>query len=220
MSQTSKQGGFDINEFPGSFRLAMVRAGVEQASLALAELLGTERIVDTQKAIADNGGISVYQFEGQAWTGLVPLTLPYERVLSDETLGALSTKIGADVVCFEHEDASGWSVFRLYRNGEVVEEFQWGVDYDAEFAEHMEAAGMDLEALDAEWDISVKGGDELAPDKFQFRSSIRTAAEEEVVDPLAFLDRTYRELGAWQPSWQTLYAEDGAPSSRVDLVEA
>lgn len=219
MTTAAQRRGFDINEFPDSFRLAMAHADADRVSQALVEVLGTERVVETERAIADEDGISVYQFDGQSWAGLIPLTLPYERVLSDETLAELSNRLGAEVVCFEHEDTSGWSIFRLYQSGEVVEEFQWGVDYDEEFAEQMAAAGMDIEALDAEWDVSVKGGDELAPDKLQFKSSRRTVEEAEVMDPFAFLDQTYCDLDAWQPSWDALYAAGEDELRRADLVE-
>ncbi|MFW6053306.1 MAG: hypothetical protein ACOC9J_00680 [Persicimonas sp.] len=44
--------------------------------------------------------------------------------------------------------------------------------------------------------------------------------EEQVLDPSSFLDATYRELDAWQPSWDALYVADNPQLVRADLVEA
>lgn len=214
MTQSPNKRGFDLDEFPGSFRLASVNADADEVSRTLAEHLGTECKSGVGRVIDDSGGISVFQFAEQTWSGLVPLTLPYDRVLAYESLGALSQQLDTTVLSLEHQDTSGWSVFRVYQGGELVEEYEWGLDYSEEMAE----VGVDLEVLAGEWDLCVSAGDELAPEQFKFRSSRRTIDEALATDPQRLLDTTYREFDAWQPSWDTIYAADENVLARANLV--
>ena len=133
----------------------------------------------------------------------------------------MSRNLEADCIYFDHEDTSGWQRIALYQDGKCVEHYQFGVDYSDELSEWAEEMGESVpELTDAgiPWDTITTDN---AGNQVLFRSTVRSATDEQLKRPVSFLDDFLSRRGAWLPGWDYLPDDQNGLAPRLrssDLV--
>jgi len=92
------------------------------------------------------------------------------------------------------EDTSGWFGYSVFKDGEELEVFQYGANFEDELEEFAEELGDDMptqEMRSEGWDVFVcqEGED------FQFRSTLTQATEKELLRGLKFVDARFKAIG-------------------------
>lgn len=193
--------------------IVLVRGDIDVVGPPIAALLGGALRRDVYGRRRADGAILLYQYRGHRWTILDyrPATPVWAR--------DLSARLGRRCLYFGYGDASAWSEYGLFQDGQRLEEFQFGPDYCQEMGDD---EGLALILGPDPWDVAVST-DGLVPDLCLFRSRIRSATEAEVRDPGALLDRLFREEDAWLPDGDCLpygkASEDPSPRWNQSLQD-
>lgn len=106
----------------------------------------------------------------------------------------LSKKLKTTVAYLWDEDTSGWFGYSIFSKGVEAEAFQFGANYEDELGEFAEELGDSMptpEKRKEGWDVfATKGGED-----FQFRSTVGTANENDLIKGLSFVDNRFKALG-------------------------
>lgn len=212
----SERRGFEGSEwFGNSIGTLFVKAPIEQASPVLARCVGEGFTLETD-VLGQTGDCSrklIFQYCGHAWTILDALG-PCE----DETARKISEELETRCIFIAYESVSGCSSYALFDRGQCIEEYGWGTDYTEErledifgvmpdnlldFVMEREAAGNSVDSWydprqwDIDWDTyCFEDGYGYS---YWFRSTERTATEEQIKDSDTFLDILFRGEDAWFP---------------------
>lgn len=196
VSSISHKCGFELDYYPASCAFILVKAEITNVSNTLSKLLQnplTEDIYRNYENINSNQ-ILLWQYVNHSWT-----LFEYE-VCKQEMPQAISTSLNTNCIYFEYEKVSGWQVYRLFINGEVVETYSFGIDYRPDWIEfHYEAA----ESLPEETDYGIPWDINITDDKgyqFLFRSNLQSASEDAIKNPKVFLNSLFISQDAWLPS--------------------
>ncbi len=117
----------------------LVKAPIQQVSRAFevrrCATTFQEDILDGEELAIRDEGFLIYQFRGHPWT-LVQSPLIDRRALHPGDAADLSRRLEADAILYEVCDADDYFRYRLYRDGELVEDRSpSGEEIDRELAE-------------------------------------------------------------------------------------
>lgn len=222
MYSISNQRGFSLNMYPASFSFVLVKAEIEEVSSSLANIVNGSLIKDVYKnpEQVDTNFLLVWQYTNHDWTMFEYL------VCRGDIPRKLSKTLKTDCIYFQYEDVSGWEGYNLFKDGEIVESYSFGLDYREEMAEAFEEEGGMPEQLDhgIPWDINT--ADNQLNYQFLFRSTLRSVAEDEIKSYKSFLNNFFISQSAWLPSWQDTpwFSENQPPTIpesnfvRVDFI--
>ncbi len=219
--------GFELNDYPTSFSIVLVKARVSEVSRALAEFMETSAIQDVYinfEQVNDVNFTLVWQYSGHTWSAF-----RLDGACREEVPRALSKNMQTDCIYFQYEDTSEWQGYELFRNGISLEVYVFGLDYREEMAELLEEINEEMpENSDhgISWDINTTDDDDYH--QFLFRSSLRSVSENEVKDSQIFINKFFIGHNAWLPNWRDMpLVEESRPPKMpkslftgVDFVEA
>jgi hypothetical protein len=228
VSSISHKRGFELDNYPGSCAFVLVKAEVANVSHALAALLQKPLIEDVYRNY-ENINIDqllIWQYINHSWTLFGYEIRKRDEVCKQEIPQAISASLNTDCICFEYEKVSGWHGYRLFRNGEVVETYSFGIDYRPDWIEfHYGSAGNFPEETDHGIPWNINTTDEKGY-QFLFRSTLQSVLEDAVKNPKVFLNSLFIGQDAWLPSSAYMPSiVGGVPPEmpkffvRVDLVE-
>ena len=205
--------GFALNDFPGTFGFALVKAGIDSVTPVVAELHHGKPHLDVYgKCPLKKGdyGLVVHQYTGHAWT------IVQNRVRS--LAEAFSKACGAPTISWIFEDVSGWQEYVLFEEGKVVEEFLFGYDYSEEVGDAARHPA-------GNWQINESDGD----NQYLYASTSKKRTATEVMGGERFLDQLMKEQDASLPPLKYFPDFIGRPIKvtgltsddfvRVDLIE-
>lgn len=174
--------GFDCAGFPFTFILVFVRAEFEIVREMLSPFFkpppnGPQYGMET----------IVFQFHQHSWTGF----------LSDDSILDIvpqwSREFKSPFVVIHHEDTSGWTSYRAFENGEIVEELEFGFAGDVvDYENSAHASTFDIVNSNGDGNYSL------------YRSSARAVTSDDIQDTTDFLDKRFTQLGLWCPDWDTI----------------
>ena len=213
----SERRGFELSNFGcNQLGILMVKAPIEEVSPTLTQWLhGKLEINVFGKAydIYRRRSHLLFQYCGHDWTILFPY-----YICQTDTVSRLSQQLETRCIYLETEDTSGCDSYSLWDSGTCIEEFNWGCDYTEEvfgiepqelleYAIEREKQGNPIPSGwdPRRWDIYCFS--DLS--SYQFRSTLNTATEAEVLETYKFLDTLLRAQNAWLPAWDYLPDGDG-----------
>lgn len=179
--------GLDPQDFD-QIGFVLVRAGVAEASQAVAQLKNSQVCGNAWGKKLRNNSWVVFQIKDNPWSLLV------YHAGEDRLPSQLSRSLDCEVLYYFHEDTAGWTSFSYYRSGEKVETFTFGLDYSEDFEEFGEEMGQSTDD-GKPWDFDLRRDGE----QFLFRSECRKVEESELLKVDEFLDECFRARDAWLP---------------------
>jgi hypothetical protein len=219
--------GFELNDYPTSFTVVLVKARVSEVSKALAEFMKTSVIQDVYinfEQVNDASLTLVWQYLGHAWS-----VFYLDGACREDVPRTLSQNMKTDCIYFQYEDTSGWEGYELFRNGISLEAYSFGLDYREEMAEFLEDIEVEIpESSDnrMSWDINTTDDDDYH--QFLFQSSLRSVSGDEIKNSQVFVNNFFISQNAWLPDWENIpWVEEKSPPDipkslfvGVDFVEA
>jgi hypothetical protein len=222
VSSISHKRGFDLDHYPGSCVFVLVKSEIANVSHALATFLQKPLIEDVYRNYENinSDQILIWQYVNHSWTLFV------YKVYEQEIPHAISARLNTDCICFEYEKVSGWQKYRLFKNGEAVETYSFGIDYRPDWIEfHYGTAENFPEETDYGIPWNINTTDEKGY-QFLFRSTLKSVSEDTVKNPQVFLNSLFTGQDVWLPSSAYIpsIVEDFPPEMpnffvRVDMVE-
>jgi hypothetical protein len=219
--------GFELNDYPTSFSIVLVKSRMSEVSRALAEFMKTSVIQDVYinfEQVNDANFTLLWQYAGHTWS-----TFRLDGACKQEVPRTLSENMKTDCIYFQYEDTSDWKGYELFRNGISLEAYDFGLDYREEIAELFEEMEEEM-PVDSNngisWDIDTTDDDDYY--QFLFRSSLRSVSEDKVKNPQVFINDFFVSQDAWVPDWKNMpWVEEKSPPEMpkslfvgVDFVEA
>ena len=202
ISSITQRRGFELEAYPGSFSIILVKAQVDDVSRELAKILEANVIQDVysnfEKIQLDF--ILVWQYVGHSWS------IFHLNGACRETVSmSLSKNMQTDCIYFQYEDTSAWTGYNLFRNGRSVEVYDFGLDYRGEMAELFEELGNEIPEESnngVPWDINTT--DEEGHYQFLFRSRLRSVLEDDIKHSDQFLNEFFTQQEALLPDWNNM----------------
>jgi hypothetical protein len=190
--------GFALDDLFGSIGIVLVRAEIERVSEVLRQLVGAPVETNVYGRPATPTSRPIFQFTGHSWT-----TFLWD-IGQEDLVKRLSRTLATACIYFQHEDTSGWSGYEFIDQGDVLEQYQFGLDYSVEFSDWDGESGAEATALmddGISWEIDIT--DETG-EQYRFRSTLRTATEAEVRQAQSFMERFFTAQQAWLPGWDCI----------------
>jgi hypothetical protein len=201
-----RRRGLVMEDWPDGFVYIVAKAEAAKVAEAVAKLRNYQvkeakvgDPIDPEKP-----GTLVSQFAGHVWSQFAWFDQEPETFVKE-----LSSQLGTEVMMIAYSDFSGWQFIDVFKSGEEVEAFHWGLDYSEDVG-----SGPDL----AEWHTHTKvtknyDGIDMT-DQFLFRSKLREVSEAKLANGEEFASWLLGQHGAYfsdkEMAW---YGEQGAIES-------
>jgi hypothetical protein len=219
--------GFELDDYPTSLSIILVKERVNEVSRALAEFMETSVIQDVYinfEQVNNANFTLVWQCAGHAWS-----VFRLDGACRQDVPRTLSKNMQTDCIYFQYEDTSVWKGYELFRNEISLEAYDFGLDYREEMAdllEEMEEEMPEDSNYGISWDINTTDDDGYH--QFLFRSSIRSVSEAEIKNSQVFINNFFINQNAWLPDWTNMpWVEEKSPPEMskslfigVNFVEA